>query len=150
MVRISERTFEIRTHVNGRSGRVGVKGRDERQSTAPLTPPRPQREFVRRFPLTAEEAVIHGAQLHLASRSSHDRATCPHAITRPQASRSARPAIPSPVSSPMRRGSIRRFASTGASKTNCTGCWTWPLAKMLAANEPETQPRTSRCSIALP
>ena len=64
MVRISERTSEIRTHANGGSGRVGVKGRDERQNTAPLTPTRPQRELARSFCLTAEEAVIHGAQLH--------------------------------------------------------------------------------------
>ena len=62
MVRISERTSEIRTHANGGSGRVGVKGQDERQSTAPLTPPRPLREPARSFCLTAEEAVIHGAQ----------------------------------------------------------------------------------------
>ena len=61
MVRISERTSEIRTHANGGSGRVGVKGQDERQSTAPLTPPRPLREPARSFCLTAEEAVIHGA-----------------------------------------------------------------------------------------
>ena len=65
MVRISERTSEIRTHANGGSGRAGVKGQDERQSTAPLTPARPLREPARSFCLTAEEAVIHGAQLHL-------------------------------------------------------------------------------------
>src|SRR5271165_4443356 len=66
MVRISERTSEIRTHANCESGRDGVKGQDERQSTAPLTPPRPQRELARSFCLTAEEAVIHGAQLSVA------------------------------------------------------------------------------------
>jgi hypothetical protein len=64
MVRISERTSEIRTNHNGGSGRVGVKGQDERQSTAPLTPTRPQREPARSFCLTAEEAVIHGAQIY--------------------------------------------------------------------------------------
>src|ERR1700690_1715882 len=62
MVRISERTSEIRTHAHGGSGRIGVKGQDKRQSTAPLTPTRPQRETARSFCLTAEEAVIHGAQ----------------------------------------------------------------------------------------
>src|SRR5579859_1002029 len=62
MVRISERTFEIRTKLNGDSGRVGVKGRDERQSTAPLTPTRPPREAVRTFQLTGVQAVIHGAR----------------------------------------------------------------------------------------
>src|ERR1035438_2541693 len=61
MVRISERTSEIRTHANGASGRIGVKGQDKRQSTAPLTPTRPLRELARCFCLTAEEAVIHGA-----------------------------------------------------------------------------------------
>src|SRR5271170_7392475 len=61
MVRISERTSGIRTHANGGSGRVGVKGQDERQTTAPLTPTRPLRELARSFCLTAEEAVIHGA-----------------------------------------------------------------------------------------
>ena len=65
MVRISERTSEIRTHANGGSGRIGVKGQDERQSTAPLTPTRPLREPTRSFCLTAEEAVIHGAQIQL-------------------------------------------------------------------------------------
>src|SRR5271165_7086547 len=68
MVRISERTSEIRTHANCESGRDGVKGQDERQSTAPLTPPRPPRELARSFCLTAEEAVIHGAQLSVAGR----------------------------------------------------------------------------------
>ena len=66
MVRISERTSEIRTHAHGGSGRIGVKDQDERQSTAPLTPTRPLREPARSFCLTAEEAVIHGAQFHLA------------------------------------------------------------------------------------
>ena len=60
MVRISERTAEIRTHANGGSGRVGVKGQDVRPSTAPLTPTRPQREPARSFRLTEEDAVIHG------------------------------------------------------------------------------------------
>src|SRR6185312_17282475 len=68
MVRISERTFEIRTKLNGDSGRVGVKGQDERQSTAPLTPTRPPREAVRLFQLTGVQAVIHGAQHCVYSR----------------------------------------------------------------------------------
>src|SRR5271165_428884 len=70
MVRISERTSEIRTHANCESGRDGVKGQDERQSTAPLTPPRPPRELARSFCLTAEEAVIHGAQFVVAGLAS--------------------------------------------------------------------------------
>src|SRR5271163_3953402 len=69
MVRISERTSEIRTHANGGSGRVGVKGQDERQTTAPLTPTRPLRELARSFCLTAEEAVIHGAPSFISCRS---------------------------------------------------------------------------------
>src|ERR1035438_8834793 len=75
MVRISERTSEIRTHANGASGRIGVKGQDERQSTAPLTPTRPLRELARCFCLTAEEAVIHGAH---GIQGVNDRATCPN------------------------------------------------------------------------
>jgi hypothetical protein len=63
MVRISERTSEIRTYANGGSGRGGVKGQDERQKTAPLTPSRPPRKTVRVFQLTGVQAVIHGAQL---------------------------------------------------------------------------------------
>jgi len=61
MVRISERTSEIRTKLNGGSGRGGVKGQDERQRTAPLTPPRPPREAMCAFQLTGVVAVIHGA-----------------------------------------------------------------------------------------
>src|SRR5579863_7424934 len=72
MVRISERTFEIRTKLNGDSGRVGVKGRDERQSTAPLTPTRPPREAVRTFQLTGVQAVIHGARRLGCSNSGTD------------------------------------------------------------------------------
>jgi hypothetical protein len=34
----------IRSQFNGGGGRDGVKGQDERQSTAPLTPPRPPEE----------------------------------------------------------------------------------------------------------
>ena len=46
-----------------RSGRDGVKGQDERQSTAPLTPPRPPQEAMCVFQLTGVLAVIHGAPL---------------------------------------------------------------------------------------
>src|SRR5260370_40462811 len=42
------------------SGRVGVKGQDERQTAPPLTPTRPLREISRRFTLTGADAVIHG------------------------------------------------------------------------------------------
>jgi len=63
MGRISERTSAIRPKANCESGRGGVKGQDERQTTAPLTPPRPQREPASSFCLTAEEAVIHGAPI---------------------------------------------------------------------------------------
>ena len=61
MVRISESTSEIRTASHGGRGRDGVKGRDERQTTAPLTPSRPPREAVRVLQLTGDDAVIQGA-----------------------------------------------------------------------------------------
>ena len=61
MVRISESTSKIRTKLDGGSGRDGVKGPDERQRAAPLTPSRPPRVAVRVFQLTGGEAVIHGA-----------------------------------------------------------------------------------------
>ena len=75
MVRISESTSEIRTKFNGGRGRGGVKGRDERQSTAPLTSPRPPREAARCLQLTGVNAVIHGAtndSIHLAGDVEQD------------------------------------------------------------------------------
>ena len=41
----SEKTSELVPQYKGRSGRNGVKGPDERQQTAPLTPSRPQGEI---------------------------------------------------------------------------------------------------------
>jgi hypothetical protein len=53
-----------RSQVDGESVRPGVKGRDERQTTAPLTPARtPQGDFacsVRKTGLTEADAIIHG------------------------------------------------------------------------------------------
>jgi hypothetical protein len=66
-VRISESTSAIRTEFDHASGREGVKGRDERQSTAPLTPSRPPREVVCAFQLTGGQAVIHGAHAVIAN-----------------------------------------------------------------------------------
>jgi hypothetical protein len=62
MVRISETTSAIRTKLEGGRGREGVKGQDERQTTAPLTPSRPPRETACGFCLTRAPAVIHGAR----------------------------------------------------------------------------------------
>ena len=45
MERSSEKSSELRSQFDCRSGRDGVKGQDERQRTAPLTPSRPPREF---------------------------------------------------------------------------------------------------------
>jgi hypothetical protein len=45
--RISDKNSDLRSQANGDSGRDGVKGQDERQRTAPLTPSRPQREIAR-------------------------------------------------------------------------------------------------------
>ena len=42
--RISEKTSELRSYFDGGRGRGGIKGQDERQKTAPLTPPRPLQE----------------------------------------------------------------------------------------------------------
>ena len=48
----------IRSRFNGGSGRDGVKGQDERQNAAPLTPPRPQRE------LPVEKVIDRGRRCH--------------------------------------------------------------------------------------
>src|SRR6516164_5577456 len=44
MEQSSEKTSELCSQVDCRSGQDGVKGQDERQRTAPLTPPRPLKE----------------------------------------------------------------------------------------------------------
>ncbi len=54
-------------------------------------------------------------------------------------------AIPNPTPN----DSTPSSASTGALRTNCTGCWTWISMKTFAVNEPETPPRTSPSSSAL-
>src|SRR5581483_692798 len=48
-------------------GRDGVKGQDERQTTAPLTPPRPHRNRLRLFQLDRGDAVIQGGPLRVFS-----------------------------------------------------------------------------------
>ena len=55
--RSSEKTSELRSPVDCRRGQDGVKGQDERQRTAPLTPSRPPEEF---FALTEADTAIHG------------------------------------------------------------------------------------------
>jgi hypothetical protein len=48
MERSSEKNSDLRSKFDCGSGRDGVKGQDERQSTAPLTPSRPpQEDFAR-------------------------------------------------------------------------------------------------------
>jgi hypothetical protein len=44
MERSSEKNSDLRSKFDYGSGRDGVKGQDERQSTAPLTPSRPPEE----------------------------------------------------------------------------------------------------------
>src|SRR5208283_4092507 len=61
MERSSEKNSDLRSQLDCGSGRRGVKGQDERQRTAPLTPPRPPREAMPFLRLTGEDAVIHGA-----------------------------------------------------------------------------------------
>jgi len=50
MERSSEKNSDLRSKCDCGSGRDGVKGQDERQSTAPLTPSRPpQGDFARKL-----------------------------------------------------------------------------------------------------
>ena len=58
MEQSSEKTSELCSQVDCRSGQDGVKGQDERQRTAPLTPSRPPQEFC---VLTEADDVIHGS-----------------------------------------------------------------------------------------
>ncbi len=81
MERSSERTSDLRSQVDCGSGRSGVKGQDERQRTAPLTPPRPQKGFFAPRPgkggLTKNDAVIQGAKAPLVlGRLRHGRKRC--------------------------------------------------------------------------
>ena len=71
MERSSEKNSDLRSQADCPSGRSLVKGQDERQSAAPLTTPRPQRERLCLFRLTAVQAVIHGAPIGLAEARSY-------------------------------------------------------------------------------
>src|SRR5260370_27898353 len=75
------------------SGRVGVKGQDERQTAPPLTPTRPLREISRRFTLTGADAVIHGiARISITHRQVILSEVLPNGAEGP-----AFQAIPSPL-----------------------------------------------------
>ena len=68
MERSSEKTSELRSRVDCRSGRNGVKGQDERQRAGALDP-RPDHHGIFRAnsglkALTDAEAVIHGLYLN--------------------------------------------------------------------------------------
>src|SRR6516162_8727667 len=63
MEQSSEKTSELCSQVDCRSGQDGVKGQDERQRTAPLTPSRPPQEFC---VLTEADDVIHGSYENFA------------------------------------------------------------------------------------
>ena len=75
MERSSERTSDLRSQVDCGSGRSGVKGQDERQRTAPLTPPRPQKGFFAPRPgkggLTKNDAVIQGAKARVGFTATY-------------------------------------------------------------------------------
>jgi hypothetical protein len=45
MERISEKNSDLRSPLNREGGQAGVKGPDERQTTAPLTPASPPKRF---------------------------------------------------------------------------------------------------------
>jgi hypothetical protein len=49
MERSSEKNSDLRSRVNCESVQTGVKGRDERQKTAPLTPASTQKRFFALF-----------------------------------------------------------------------------------------------------
>lgn len=65
MERSSEKTSELRSGRNFGCGGTGVKGRDERQRTAPLTPAPPRERFSMfvwgQKDLDSADEVIHGA-----------------------------------------------------------------------------------------
>jgi len=60
MGRSSEKNSDLRPQLDSGRGRSGVKGQDERQSSAPLTPLPPLRGVLHKNRLTGPDAVIHG------------------------------------------------------------------------------------------
>src|SRR6516165_7267782 len=72
MEQSSEKTSELCSQVDCRSGQDGVKGQDERQRTAPLTPPRPLKENPCQKSLDWSRRC-HTRKLHVPFNKQHHR-----------------------------------------------------------------------------